>query len=543
MSFFEFPHTRTYDNDLGWLIKKIGEMATKLDNFVNFNAIKYADPIEWNIARQYEANTVVIDPLDGTAYISTNPVPNGVDIGNTDYWTPIFNYGENMNQLRAELEQMIADLEDDVKITSGVVHKTVTDMIADKTLAADTLVRTVGYYSVTDGGGAFYLISDRSGGESSIEVKLSNGKFGKLIHSGMVCTSQLGIFPDIEDNTPVMTRVLNSRAFKKIYFDKQGTYKFSDHILLHSNLEFYGTGHDTILYCTRDNADQFGTFIGPVWYGAGIQAEFSTNIFMHDFSVDMYEPAVPEDVNAISFGRSDNIRIENIKIKRSNWRGVNFDTGIARNITIRNVIVEKVEPYQGIRIGNADESGSTPFDITNILIDNCRISGCTTDAMSISGHQTRGNCRNIKITNCVIDGNGHRGIFVQLATGVHISNCTFINYTNSAVTVALSKNVNVSNCIDITEYAASMTNIFGFILFNSTTNITMSGLIAEKVQVGVRLLGTTSLFALTNSTLVNCFGTSVYSQSADATGIITGCVLSPAPNISASPNIVLGTNA
>lgn len=111
------------------------------------------------------------------------------------------------------------------------------------------------------------------------------------------------------------------------------------------------------------------------------------------------------------------------------------------------------------------------------------------------------------------------------------------------MTVALSKNVNVSNCIDITEYAASMTNIFGFILFNSTTNITMSGLIAEKVQVGVRLLGTTSIFALTNSTLVNCFGTSVYSQSADATGIITGCVLSPAPNISASPNIVLGTNA
>ena len=27
MSYFEFPHTRTYDSDLGWLIKTVKEMA------------------------------------------------------------------------------------------------------------------------------------------------------------------------------------------------------------------------------------------------------------------------------------------------------------------------------------------------------------------------------------------------------------------------------------------------------------------------------------------------------------------------------------
>jgi hypothetical protein len=26
MSYFEFPHTRNYDKDLGWLIKKVGEL-------------------------------------------------------------------------------------------------------------------------------------------------------------------------------------------------------------------------------------------------------------------------------------------------------------------------------------------------------------------------------------------------------------------------------------------------------------------------------------------------------------------------------------
>ena len=37
MSFFEFPHTRTYDSDLGWLIKEVhtlDEVTRALDNWV-----------------------------------------------------------------------------------------------------------------------------------------------------------------------------------------------------------------------------------------------------------------------------------------------------------------------------------------------------------------------------------------------------------------------------------------------------------------------------------------------------------------------------
>ena len=103
MSFFEFPHTRTYDSDLGWIIRKLIETDTRLKNFINLNTIKYANPIAWNITTQYEANTVVIDPATGTAYISTQAVPSGVSISNTGYWTPIFNYGESMDSLRRQI--------------------------------------------------------------------------------------------------------------------------------------------------------------------------------------------------------------------------------------------------------------------------------------------------------------------------------------------------------------------------------------------------------------------------------------------------------
>lgn len=103
MGFFEFPHSRTYDNDLGWLIAHVTRMSEQLKNFINYNSIKYADPIAWNITTQYEANTVVVDPQTGTAYISTQPVPSGVLITNTGYWTPIFNYGESMETLREQI--------------------------------------------------------------------------------------------------------------------------------------------------------------------------------------------------------------------------------------------------------------------------------------------------------------------------------------------------------------------------------------------------------------------------------------------------------
>ena len=46
MSFFEFPHTRTYDSDLGWLIKEVTRIADQYDSFVeymNTHKVEYAE--------------------------------------------------------------------------------------------------------------------------------------------------------------------------------------------------------------------------------------------------------------------------------------------------------------------------------------------------------------------------------------------------------------------------------------------------------------------------------------------------------------------
>lgn len=88
-----YPYTDFHELNLDWLIKEFTALKTAIEQFVAINALKYADPIQWNITRQYEKNTIVIDPLTGTAYISVQPVPSGVALTRTEYWTVVFDLG------------------------------------------------------------------------------------------------------------------------------------------------------------------------------------------------------------------------------------------------------------------------------------------------------------------------------------------------------------------------------------------------------------------------------------------------------------------
>ena len=85
-----YPYTDFHELNLSWVISELRSFATTLETFVSINALKYADPIDWNITSQYEKNTIVIDAQTGTAYISVAPVPAGVSLSNTDYWTIVF---------------------------------------------------------------------------------------------------------------------------------------------------------------------------------------------------------------------------------------------------------------------------------------------------------------------------------------------------------------------------------------------------------------------------------------------------------------------
>lgn len=87
------PYTDFHDLNLDWIIEVLNEFNTKLTDFVSLATIKYADPIQWDITSQYEANTVVVDS-NGNAYLSVRPVPSGVSLDRTEFWTKIGNFDE-----------------------------------------------------------------------------------------------------------------------------------------------------------------------------------------------------------------------------------------------------------------------------------------------------------------------------------------------------------------------------------------------------------------------------------------------------------------
>ena len=87
------PYTNFHDLNLDWIMEVLNEFNAKLTNFVSLATIKYADPIQWDITSQYEANTVVVD-IKGNAYLSVQPVPSGVSLDRTEFWTKIGNFDE-----------------------------------------------------------------------------------------------------------------------------------------------------------------------------------------------------------------------------------------------------------------------------------------------------------------------------------------------------------------------------------------------------------------------------------------------------------------
>lgn len=117
------PYTNFHDLNLDWIIEVLNEFNVRLTDFVNLATIKYADPIQWDITSQYEANTVVVDS-QGNAYLSVQPVPSGVSLDRTEYWTKIGNFDE----LFANVKKAITP-NDEGHSTTATAARAVDDLV------------------------------------------------------------------------------------------------------------------------------------------------------------------------------------------------------------------------------------------------------------------------------------------------------------------------------------------------------------------------------------------------------------------------------
>lgn len=88
-----WPYTNFHELNLDWILDTLKKQDAAIADFISLNSITYANPLQWDITRQYPKNQVVLD-TNGDGYLSVQPVPVGVEIDNTDYWTKIGNFSE-----------------------------------------------------------------------------------------------------------------------------------------------------------------------------------------------------------------------------------------------------------------------------------------------------------------------------------------------------------------------------------------------------------------------------------------------------------------
>mgnify|MGYP002575530496 CR=1 FL=1 len=111
-----------YDDSISYY-EMVSKVIEVMQLYMETSSISYADPIQWDITKQYPRNTVVVT-VNGDGYLSTQPVPIGIDIGNEDYWTKIGNFSE----LWGSVKLAITPVDEKLKTTASAA-RAVNDLV------------------------------------------------------------------------------------------------------------------------------------------------------------------------------------------------------------------------------------------------------------------------------------------------------------------------------------------------------------------------------------------------------------------------------
>ena len=104
--FTKYPNQNDEILNLDWVIKQVENLKAAYEAFLAANSLTFADPIVWDITKQYSKNTIVLSP-EGDAFLSLQIVPDGIQLNNTEYWLEIFNFAEYVRTANSNLTMHI----------------------------------------------------------------------------------------------------------------------------------------------------------------------------------------------------------------------------------------------------------------------------------------------------------------------------------------------------------------------------------------------------------------------------------------------------
>lgn len=462
-----------YQYNLGWLIDKILSFETDLATAIDLKTIKYADPIQWDITTQYTANTVVIDPKTGTAYMSKVPVPSGVALDNTNYWVVIFNFLAIYNKImegiainEGENDYASKDyLVNDLVWYSGVLYR-VTRAIAtgSKFIPGTNLVKTSiescleSYYgkdrTAQVANDTLNVSGDYTINAGDINITANNKT--EKIHGDLetdVEGSYLVKFPDrtvdikdirkavcvnvkdygakgdnTTDDTAALQKAISENAGKCVYIP-QGVYKITDTLILPNDCFIMGDGIESIIQAADD-------FTGVMMKGSvyDIEGQYNFNLRLDSITLD------GGYANYITYvKKKSEIKTQHgIEFKGDQFE---FDKLIVRNcgghgIVIKNDVTRGISSYENAGTAYIINSkvmfnaldGIRCEGCVDWTLHNCCIHSNSRDATA-SGNNMHFVSGNAKISDCHFFSlygpiKPHASIMVDATAGsVQVSNC------------------------------------------------------------------------------------------------------------------------
>lgn len=129
-----YPATSMNEYNLDWIIKKIKELNDSMTDYEALHTITFGG--DWDISKQYTQWTIVSDPITHDGYLSLKPVPNNVEITNTEYWLKIADYTTGLALVNARIDSVEDDVEaietditDNIKPDIETIETDITDNI------------------------------------------------------------------------------------------------------------------------------------------------------------------------------------------------------------------------------------------------------------------------------------------------------------------------------------------------------------------------------------------------------------------------------